>query len=241
MPTGLFFVALALLSFLGILARQLRRHSAEAPALLDHSDSSIEVWVINLNRRPDRLAAFENSYKGSFFLWSGTDGLQLTSESAAQWGVDPLMSWPCSGETLRHAGVIGCWISHKRLLEHLAQRHSRYFVIAEDDAQLTEADVQRFRQTQPSLPEDWHLFFLGIMHPCGEPYSREVQKLTKCPFNWGTHAYVINAVALPEILEALRYMSNAIDIQLGNNFDRWNVFAFRRGLVSQSGELGTDT
>ena len=212
--------------------------SEDTTGLATHPPGTPPVWLIHLARRPDRLCAFKEHFKGDFKLWSATDGLDLTVDEAHAWGVNSIISEPCAGsDHIRNPGVLGCWISHKRLLQELQSEQGDVFIIAEDDAALTVEAVARFEALRPSLPPTWTLFFLGLWYPSGSPVTSDFWRLdnnNKEQANWGTHAYAVQRSSLPLILQGLRFMTQPIDLQLSAHFDVWEAYAFTPDLLVQT-------
>ena len=87
-----------------------------------------DIWIINLEKDKERL---ENIYKRTGHIqdivhrWPATYGKDLTREQINKEGVGYAMTRTGNQKddlagVLRNAGVVGCWLSHKRLLTHLA-------------------------------------------------------------------------------------------------------------------------
>jgi len=59
------------------------------------------------------------------------------------------------------SGMIGCAISHERLLEEAVRNKYGPFIIFEDDIQLQSNFMNRLKSAMDSLPEQWDMAFLG--------------------------------------------------------------------------------
>lgn len=105
--------------------------------------------VINLRRRPDRLAAFtqrwiEARVPVALTFWRATDGRH---------GVPARVPW-----NRLPPGAWGCWRSHQDVL----RRHPGPLLVMEDDAVLRPTFGADLAALDP--PEDWALIYLGGQH-----------------------------------------------------------------------------
>ena len=89
------------------------------------------IYVINLDRRPDRLQSFkERSGLGDadFHRLSAVDGKTLTwSQDIHYLFRQNRFKW--------HAARIGCALSHYTLYQHIASTEDELHLVLEDDAQ----------------------------------------------------------------------------------------------------------
>lgn len=134
---------------------------------------SFEVWVINLDRRQDRLKKFcdRNGWplRGlEVGRLSATDG----KEQVANHHWDRLASY---GDFHHHRGMMACAMSHIRLWQHLVDHQSiEWMVVMEDDAVAAPNFREQMQQHVMRCLNDhhadtWHLVWLGH-HPT--PHSR---------------------------------------------------------------------
>jgi hypothetical protein len=137
------------------------------------------VVVINLRRRPDRLAAFQNSIAGCNWpfiaptVFEAIDGNQVPVPD----------KWSAGG------GAWGCMQSHRQILERAIQDDVNALLVLEDDACFQtnfRAAVERFLATVPS---DWDQLMLGGQHMIPpEPVALGVVRCLNCQ---RTHSYAI--------------------------------------------------
>jgi GR25 family glycosyltransferase involved in LPS biosynthesis len=125
------------------------------------------VWVINLNRRPDRLQTFLERHGHPLrhmqvLRVSATDGKAQVSNH--HW--DRLASY---GDFHHHSGILGCAMSHIRLWQMLVESNLEYMIVLEDDCVLA-PDFHEciHHQVSPLLSnhhhDSWKLVWLGF-HP----------------------------------------------------------------------------
>lgn len=95
------------------------------------------VYVVNLDRRPDRWEAFLRDApvpREKLHRVSAVSGIDLPGYDCAPWFTER------TGERARSwAGAAGCLLSHRKVLELAIARNDGLFVVLEDDALFTEA------------------------------------------------------------------------------------------------------
>jgi GR25 family glycosyltransferase involved in LPS biosynthesis len=207
-----------------------------------------DIWVINLDKDTERWASIQrdtNRIGGMVHRWPATNGRALTQADTVKAGVGFAMTRAGNGvkenEELRNLGTVGCWMSHKRLLQHLASLpvtgHAGHLIVEDDVAFppdfLEVSDV--WHQVYKHVPTDWDMVYLGITNPYGPMIAPGVRKLeTKVGggANWGTHAYVVRQGSLKtKLLPWLEHMVDAIDEQYNLKFSEWNVYAVEPNII----------
>lgn len=93
-----------------------------------------EKYVINLDRRPDRLNDFFERYGSQDVKrFSAVDGIQKMKTSDFSESEKQLLK--LGGWSLNYgAGAFGCWASHIKLWEELVDSKADMFVVFEDDS-----------------------------------------------------------------------------------------------------------
>ena len=155
------------------------------------------------------------------------------------------------GESLHNLGVVGCFLSHRSLLESLATRNvpeSDGHLILEDDVQLPEDFLQangRWDRLRRGVPHDWDIISFRMWHPNGKEVAPGVWKLTSDPSkrtNLGAFAYVVRHGSIrTKLLPWLHYMNDAYDEQLNLQFGAWNVYLLHPGIIDIHDELQKDS
>ncbi len=172
-------------------------------------------YVINLDRRPDRLEAF---------LRGLPEGVDPPERFAARDGntMTPPPWWSAG------RGAWGCYLSHLAIIEHCLA-DGQDVTIFEDDAALVPDYAERLRHYLAALPDDWEMAYLGgqLLRPYRNP-PRRVNDLVYRPHNiHRTHAYMIRGTALPKIRQHLL----RTDWRKGHHLDH------HYGRLHESGEV----
>jgi len=140
------------------------------------------VVLINLKRRPDRLARIKRELRRCRWpfkqpeIFEAVDG--LVARPPASWSASP--------------GAWGCLESHRQILSRALADGVKSILILEDDVCFTESfreDVQRFLHV---VPDDWDQLMLGGQHLnyLGEP-TKVKPGVLRCTDCERTHGYAI--------------------------------------------------
>lgn len=125
-----------------------------------------EAYVINLERRSDRLASFKSSnpyMKDKAYCWKATDGraLQLTPAIIHCFRNNDF-GWK--------KAVMGCALSHLGLWEKLANDQlAKSYLIMEDDVRFSPEWQQWWHEHASSMPSDADVVYLGGVLPPNKP------------------------------------------------------------------------
>lgn len=154
-------------------------------------------------------------------------------------------------EKLNNLGVVGCYLSHRTLLEQLSTHDalaSHGHLILEDDILLPSDFLQkngRWGLLSKRIPEDWDIIFLRMWKPDGVIIAPGVMKLRSDPnkrTNLGAFAYIVRHGSIrSKILPWLDYMIDAYDEHLNLRFNSWNVYLLHPGIVDINDDLQKDS
>jgi SAM-dependent methyltransferase len=195
-----------------------------ARALLDR----FEWWIINLDRRPDRLQHAREQLARIGITgarrFQAFDGhrLQLTSHRP---------------EWVR-MGAVGCYLSHVALLKQAQARRAPY-VIVEDDLVLADDFQDAFAAFLGEVPEDWDVLHLPGGEHCTPPlllgpnHSRLVG-------TWGTTMSFLRLPAIDRMLEEVDSLDRPIDDFYIRMMASLSFYSPARKLVWQEWGLGTN-
>lgn len=170
------------------------------------------VIVVNLDRRPDRWAAFQDAWR-DILPWdrvvrlSASDGQQLPGYGEAPWfrGRKRDRTW---------AGRAGCTLSHARALREARRLGWSRVLVMEDDA-IPSGPAEALPVVLSST--DWDLLYLGCREPIG--VGDTVDGLMAIHGGHDTHAYAVN--------EALR---DWLIAQLPDETNVWRWIARERAV-----------
>jgi GR25 family glycosyltransferase involved in LPS biosynthesis len=137
-----------------------------------------DAYVINLDRRADRLEAFRKAHpelEDRVNRQPAYDGktLTLTSELATLFKPNDFF-WK--------KAVMGCAMSHLSLWWKLANEHPdiHNYLIFEDDAQLKPGWEEILEKSMAHIPEDYDVLYLGgILPPNREAFQTVLEPVTK--------------------------------------------------------------
>lgn len=190
------------------------------------------VVVVNLKRRPDRLACFMAAIRESNWPFK-----QPIVFAAVDGGVVPHPDGWKSG-----AGAWGCMRSHLRILEQVMMDRMDKLLILEDDACFTDQFPEKVEEFLTSVPDDWDQLMLGGEHvnTNGNPklVKPGVYRCTDCE---RTHCYAIRGKFLKKLYQrwaAVGEFSGEVhcDWIMGRNPEmqcQHRVYAPERFLVGQ--------
>lgn len=125
-----------------------------------------EMYLINLERRADRLQKFKDAHKNIkdyVYINPAVDGktLTLTPEIAACFR-DNDFNWK--------KAIMGCALSHLRLWEKLANdSQATSYLIMEDDVKLQPDWLEKWKSFAGDVPADADVIYLGGVLPPNKP------------------------------------------------------------------------
>jgi GR25 family glycosyltransferase involved in LPS biosynthesis len=173
------------------------------------------IVVINLDRRPDRLAEFDEQAKRI--------GLEYERHSAfdAEGVVDK------RGRPIR--GIVACTRSHYDVLTKAMNDGVQRLFIFEDDANFKDNFNEEFAKTWEEVPEDWDIFYGGLwLHT----FIRFSKRLVKPTYSYSAHAYGIDLKAMETVHRQLTG-KQIIDLELSIINSRLQAFCAKPALIYQ--------
>ena len=214
----------------------------------------VTAHVINLDRDVKKRAAFERQASRcglSVERWAATYGKDLHAETLYKQGIGTVIVIAGKGaygkdqwKDLRNLGAVGCFLSHRSLLQHCATLPVSDWaghLILEDDATLSDDFQAKWDTVRQTIPKDWDMIYLGVNWPTGDAVGADCLKLKDrgdTGNNTGTHGYIVRHGALrASVLPLLENMTDAIDQMYKRLFDRINVYATKTPLVETDADL----
>ena len=198
-------------------------------------ESSFKAFVVNLDRRADRMEKFSQYDLGfKCAKFSAVDGKELISTPQLQRIFD-------GNDYRMRRGMVGCALSHIYLTIHLYYNNDdNFYCILEDDIEPLPNFYQRFTKVISQLyDKDWDIVYLG------HHYRKEYRKGTDKEYSsidpiiekWtterslreslgGTGGYLISKSGASKLLEFInKYgMTNGIDTVQQKAADFMNVY-----------------
>lgn len=206
-----------------------------------HKPELADIWIINMDKSVARWEEMQRQlapYKGvvPIHRWAATDGRALGENDYVTLKIPWFMRPDSASEVRkkRRAGEIGCYLSHRRLLEHLAKQPAKpwdFHLILEDDVRLGPNFLEPFSTVE--IPATCDIFFLGINNPKLGPEEGGVARVHRIA---SLHAYAVRHSSIPSILETLRYMFDPVDEMIAWDADRLGLYAAIPFTVFQKGD-----
>ena len=202
-----------------------------------------DTFVINLNRRQDRKAAFLEAHpylKGRIKRIEAFDGKTLT--------LTPTLASLLKGnDFFWKKAVAGCALSHMSAWSLLISQpiDVNAFLIMEDDARLQDGWEDAWRKVYPRLPDGWDCVYLGGVLPPNRPgFAMNLERIADglarvAPnkvfgqreptryFHFCAYAYVLSRKGAEKILQSIMdkggYWTSA-DHMICNRADEMNLY-----------------
>jgi len=216
------------------------------------SADEFDSYLINLNKRKERLDNFTEQYETSdlgehkpFKRVEAVDGsaLELMGVVAPEIE-DGIKRIEKTGLRTAHPqmtrGMIGCYKSHYKVWDEIYASGKPYGLVFEDDAEM---DKDLYKKTAASLdfPQDWDVILLGYVSLMDYEKGPRPGLLHVWDF-WGLHGYLISRRGVAKMmLYKDMPISLQIDIFMSKlaRDDKLMVYAIDPPLVHQ-GNFGTD-
>jgi hypothetical protein len=191
------------------------RRRAEPVRLADPFAFFEQVYCVNLPEAADRWQAVSNEF-ARFGLQGRVQRCfaQRPAREIFSPQADAHHNYPA-------VGMVGCTLSHLKVLIDALDRGFERILIFEDDVKLADDAPQRLSVALAQLPESWDIFYLG-----GEPIAplaRASPSLVKTGRFWGSYAYALQRKCF------VRLMNSALD-NLSNTSWDGHLSIFTRGL-----------
>jgi GR25 family glycosyltransferase involved in LPS biosynthesis len=147
----------------------------------------------------------------------------------------------------QNAGTIGCYLSHRDLLEKISKDESNKAIgtlIFEDDALITENFLEIFKNALKDIPEDWDMCFLG-KHPVSADHVKGLIHKLKDQYsphqNSGLWAYIVKNASIKEkILPTFKIMFGGLDVHWNFFQDKFNMYLVEPKIVDVNRTISSD-
>ena len=213
---------------------------AEIPIIKD-------VWVINLDKSKDRWNLMMEQTKNLDPLpvnrWPATDGRALSEQEMIEEKI-PIIVRPQNSVEYRQErrkGEIGCYLSHKKLMQHLAEdkkvADASGHLILEDDVTIDKDTLDKWKEVAGGLDKEWDIFFFGIHDPVLEEPKNGISRVKSIQ---SLHSYMVRHGSLKKILEVIDIMYDPIDEILRWNSDKLKLYAIQPFKIHQRKNFHSD-
>jgi glycosyl transferase, family 25 len=202
-----------------------------------------EVFVINIKHRTDRWKTVNQSFKGlKLKRWNAIYGKHLTNQQIKEMTI-PFCYFFCG------YGMIGCWLSHYLLWEHIVKNKLDRVLVLEDDAYPVKDFENKLIQGLSCIPPNYDLIFLGCGGSCLLPsiLFGSCSNETICQFDsfkiikpghpLGTHAYIISYQGAKKLFNVLKdqKITGHIDKFLSRHIysqENFKIYAFSPTIIN---------
>lgn len=182
--------------------KELYTKSVENRLIIDNTQNNLyNLWVINLEKRIDRMEIIEESMKNQ-------NVFNINYFKAYQ----------------HRLGYYGCSLSHLALISYAKSNELPYIIVAEDDNDIQNIDKLKEIIDELSSRDDWDIFngspsFYDIMYRKVKPIFTKMSKTDKLVYsNWGqtTNFMIYNKSSYDKMLKYS--FDNHIDQYISENF-----------------------
>lgn len=215
-----------------------------------------KTYVINLKHRKDRWNKIKDNFKDiniKLTRWDAVYGADIPDDEIKKI-TTTFCNYICS------PGMIGCWLSHKKIWENIVKNNEDNVLVLEDDAIPIDDFENIFVKKWKNIPKDFDIVYLGCGGSCekssfintmlyllfGNKDNKIINDDVIRPyFPLGTHAYIISNKGAKKLVnsEELDKIMYHIDFSLCRNIyskDDFKVYAIRENLIKQDTTSNSD-
>jgi GR25 family glycosyltransferase involved in LPS biosynthesis len=199
------------------------------------------TWIINLDRRPDRMERFPKVFREKAIRFPAVDGrsLSLTPEIVTLFAESKNIAW--------RKGVMGCALSHIALWKKLLadKEDIETYLILEDDAVLRPQCIPFLNHMHDKklFPADWDILYLGgILPPNRDGFQTVIEPVNECVarvkkntlfsaeptrnFHFCAYSYIIRRSGAKKLLDLIKERGcwAPADHLLCNSVDDLNIY-----------------
>lgn len=220
-----------------------------------------KTYVINLKKRTDRWCQINKNFKNSGLKlnkWDAIYGKDLSEEKIKEI-TNKFCYYLCS------PSMIGIWMSHYTLWQHIAKNNETNVLILEDDAYPAKDFNLRVKSVLSKIPKDYDMFYFGCIGTCDKGYNdmskailgesnkivydennNEIQEIFRPYFPLALHGYMVSNKGAKKLInnEKFKKIAYHIDTALpllifNDKQNNFNVYATAPPLIEQ--EFGLDS
>lgn len=191
-----------------------------------------KVFVLNLERRPDRLEDFRKKAEKiglEYEVFKSVDGRSIDRFGLVEGKTLKLESNEFySGINDYFFGQLGCLLSHLNVLKYCRDNNINNVLILEDDVAFSDELDSRFEKFTLNFNKEWNMiYFSGSLVNKSDDFD-SYSKLISC---YTTHSYAVNSNVYNYLIEKLEYymLSCPVDVvysKIHSSIDSWILIPF---------------
>ena len=178
-----------------------------------------KIYVINLDRRPDRYEAFQQEMAKygieNIERFSAIDGATIMANNI------PLL-----------AGEIGVLESHLEIVRKCKEEGLNNVLIMEDDVYFSD-EILKLDEYMASVPKDWEFLYFGGNHVYGEPPVLVNDKVIKLNYTVALQCVAINGSIFEVIEGVLPKRQKQVDAYYADLQETFNAYGFYPNMAKQ--------
>lgn len=177
------------------------------------------VYVINLDKRPDRYENFNNEISKYFInniqRFSAIDGTTISVDNPSL----------LAGET-------GVLMSHLEIIKECKKDGVKNVLILEDDVYFT-PEIAKLDEYMNLVPSDWDFIYFGGNHVYGQPPQLLNDKILKLNYTVALHCVAIKSSMFDVIEVVLPKMKKQVDAYYAELHNTFNAYGFYPNMAKQ--------
>jgi len=205
-----------------------------------------QIYLINLDRRPDRLERFMNSFDNSdmkdmkVLRMNAVDGseIDITRIPLSETAKGELKQIETTGFRTKHyqvtRGAIGCYLSHVKVWKDIVEKGHKNALIFEDDANIPDNLHEKMMKSMKGIPDDWDVILFGF--DCKD--CKNMKNYRKVDRFFLTHCYAISYSGIVKILKtnSLFPITQQIDSYMSElSPELLNIYTVKNPIIGQYG------
>lgn len=205
-----------------------------------------EIYLINLDRRPDRLERFVNFFDNSdmkdmkLLRMNAVDGseIDISRIPLSETAKGELKQIETTGFRSKHyqltRGAIGCYLSHVKVWKDIVEKNHKNALIFEDDAKIPVNMNERIMKSMKGVPDDWDVLLFGFH--CKE--CKNMRTYRKVDRFILLHCYAISYSGIIKMLKtnSLFPITQQIDSYMSElSPEILNIYTVRNPIIHQNG------
>ncbi len=194
------------------------------------------VFLINLDRSPDRLMTASRHFADAGIPFQRISGFDASKEDVSSIPIDQVAFTKIHGKKIIRKGEIGCYQSHLKVLHSFLDTDKDFAIILEDDALPLPHTIASIKQLI-SWESDWDIVPLFHFHSGGPitlKHGDNLKLTVHLAHISSSAAYMINRSAAQVLIKHMAVQRACVDHAL---FENWAHGLRLRGIVPMAMQL----